>query len=382
MGYFFNSLLEFGFQKKQISKIVIKDENGNDIDITDYIQNLNNEINKKINSNLGSEQANKVVITDANGNITTIDGVVMNQGERNKLRDIINPLIYKGVKPSYESLSQVENPQQGWMYIVQFSENGENRYKEYVYCENRWECLGDVFNLTYSNPNPTTKTLGGINAGTTFSNKTIQEMFDMLLYPYIAISGFSISTNISGAKEKGITLTITKVKPNYTHGSKAVNSYKIYSNSAYTNEITSNTTGAEITGLDITSGVVYAKISDGTTTLSASFAINYVDPFFYGIATENATPTSEQILALTKVIEAKGAKTCSFTTVGKQHPIFAYPASYGNLKSILDENGFENFENFQKYTIDVAVKSGTVSYNVYIQKNEVILNSFPFTFKF
>jgi hypothetical protein len=381
-GYFFNPMLEFGFQKKQEIKILMTDADGNEVDITDFIANLSSEVNKKLNIAQGSAKANQVVITDENGSITTINGVVMNQAERNKLQAITNPIIFKGVKNSYESLLTVENPQIGWLYIVKTEESGDNQYKEYVYVENRWECLGAIFDITYTNPNPTTKAVGGIAVGSTFQNKTIQEMFDALLYPYIAISGLSLTTNISGAKEKGVTLTITKVKPNYTRGSVAVNSYKLYSNSNYTNEIASNNTGGEISGLNITSGVVYARISDETTTLSASFAINYVDPIFWGIADKNETPTSSQIVGLTKVIEAKGNKTYNFTTVGKQHPIFAYPASYGNLKSILDSNGYEYIDDFQKYTINVAVASGTVSYNVYIQKKEVILNAFSFTFKF
>ena len=38
----------------------------------------------------------------------------------------------------------------------------------------------------FQNNNPTPTTIGGIVSGSTFSNpKTMQEMFDLLLYPYI-----------------------------------------------------------------------------------------------------------------------------------------------------------------------------------------------------
>ena len=38
----------------------------------------------------------------------------------------------------------------------------------------------------YANPVPTPLPIGGIPAGSTFSNKTMQEMWDALLYPYLA----------------------------------------------------------------------------------------------------------------------------------------------------------------------------------------------------
>jgi hypothetical protein len=40
--------------------------------------------------------------------------------------------------------------------------------------------------VIYSNPLPTPNTVGGIPAGTTFSERTMKQMWDALLYPYIA----------------------------------------------------------------------------------------------------------------------------------------------------------------------------------------------------
>jgi hypothetical protein len=38
--------------------------------------------------------------------------------------------------------------------------------------------------VTFTNSDPTPTTIGGISAGSTFSNKTMQEMWNLLLYPY------------------------------------------------------------------------------------------------------------------------------------------------------------------------------------------------------
>ena len=40
---------------------------------------------------------------------------------------------------------------------------------------------------TYTNSNPTPVTIGGIPAGSTFSGKNLQEMFDLLLYPFLSL---------------------------------------------------------------------------------------------------------------------------------------------------------------------------------------------------
>ena len=48
--------------------------------------------------------------------------------------------------------------------------------------------------------------------------------------------------------------------------------------------------------------------------------------------------------------------------------VIAYPASYGDLKSALDPNKFENIGSYTKTTLDVTVTSGSVSYNVYVKE--------------
>lgn len=147
MPMIFNPLLEFGFEEKDDIRILMKDSEGNEIDITDYVANLNQEVAKKVNIFQGSNAGNKVMVTDAQGNVTNVAGVVMNQNEREKLAAMTNPMLLKGIVESYEALYQIANPQVGWIYLVPFLENGENIHKEYVYTDNnRWELLGN-FNL-------------------------------------------------------------------------------------------------------------------------------------------------------------------------------------------------------------------------------------------
>ena len=141
----YNPLLQFGFDNIGEAHIFIKDGEGNEIDITEYVVSLKTQIDGKVNIFQGSTQGNKVMITDPQGNITTVAGVVMNQAEREKLASLNYPILLKSILNSYEALYQVENPQVGWCYLVPIVGNdNDNIYKEYVYtAEQRWEPLGD-----------------------------------------------------------------------------------------------------------------------------------------------------------------------------------------------------------------------------------------------
>ena len=141
----YNPLLPFGFDDTggDVS-IFIKDEEGNDIDITEYVAQLKSQIDGKVNIFQGSTQGNKVIVTDPQGNITTVAGVVMNQAERDKLASLSNIMLLKGILNTYEELYQVENPQVGWCYYVKYADGeNDNIYEEYVYtADGRWEMFG------------------------------------------------------------------------------------------------------------------------------------------------------------------------------------------------------------------------------------------------
>lgn len=68
-------------------------------------------------------------------------------------------------------------------------------------------------NITYTNLNPSTApAVGGIPTGTTFSNRTLQQMFDDIFYPYVPPTiSVSIGSNISvpgASREFGATSSV------------------------------------------------------------------------------------------------------------------------------------------------------------------------------
>ena len=138
----YNPLLQFGFDDTGESHIFIKDDEGNEIDITEYVASLKTQIDGKVNIFQGSTNANKVLVTDPQGNVSTVSGVVMNAEERSKLAAMTNVVILKGILNSYEALYQIDNPQGGWCYFVK---KDDNKYDVYVYTEEqRWQPLGQL----------------------------------------------------------------------------------------------------------------------------------------------------------------------------------------------------------------------------------------------
>lgn len=80
---------------------------------------------------------------------------------------------------------------------------------------------------TYTNLTPTPATVGGISAGSTFSNKTQQEMWDDLLYPYIGPDITNFSTSILNEETQGGKKyiengnTISNIQFNFTAAPKS-----------------------------------------------------------------------------------------------------------------------------------------------------------------
>lgn len=119
---------------------------------------------------------------------------------------------------------------------------------------------------------------------------------------------------------------------------------------------------------------------DGGNTVTSSTTYSFVYPYYYGAAAPGRTPA--QVAALTKSIISSSANVNrSFTTSNGDVYYFAYPASYGNLTSILDENGFETFSAWTLTTQNITgLDASAQSYRIYESNNPVVAGSTDFTF--
>ena len=101
------------------------------------------------------------------------------------------------------------------------------------------------------------------------------------------------------------------------------------------------------------------QANDGKNNVSKSISYTFVSPYYTGVST-TGTLTETDVTALTKKVETKGSKTVNYTT-SQSYMVFAYPSSYGAIKSVIDQNGFNVTSSFVQSTVAV----NGVSYYVY-----------------
>ena len=125
---------------------------------------------------------------------------------------------------------------------------------------------------------------------------------------------------------------------------------------------------------------VQPKDSDGNNyqsllpagTVSKVKEIEFILPFYYGVSDGNIV---DDFAGLIKDLTKKSNKTYTFTT-NNQYAVIAYDASYGNLKEIKDQNGFE----VQWVASEVVV--GGQTYKVYVAAYATTAINSKFTFNF
>ncbi len=232
---------------------------------------------------------------------------------------------------------------------------------------------------TYTNATPTTAELGGIPKGTTFKDKPLSEIVEMLLYPI----SVSLSTGTARTFEKGTTLTAS-LTVEVKAGSKAITSVGLYNGETSLKALEAKE-GTQSASISITAATtVTAKAGDGTNTATSDeVTFTAVDPFYAGVVA-TAPTTGDAVKALSKKVEAKGEKKIAHTTTASAgRYCFCYPKAHGALKTVLDGNGFDNTSDYDVSTVSVTTAAGeTVDYYVYTYKNVVVPGTMKMTYKF
>lgn len=392
MAYLQNPLLPDDLQKKENFQILVEDESGQLINITEMVEKIGIKVNSKLDQNL--LPTNAVLITSPEGKIVATTGVVMQQAERDKLANLTDSMVFKGIKNSEADLPAVA--ENGWVYFVQAGD----AFLQYCKTEEGWVNVGAVNRSVgryYDRSDGVKTAVGGLAKGTKIFGKTYDEILTEMFYPETPLSASFATTatitigskvenlNFGKVYEIGSTPTIQSVKYTKSAGDRSVSSYKIYTNSSKTQQVSGVTYSGDTAAFG-EAGVglkaFYAEVSDGKTNVGKGFSVTLVNPMFWGML-NSATPNATMIKALGKQIVAKGAQTAYFTGSNK-FVCFAYPASYGELKSIVDVKlGYEYLNGFKKFYLqNVDLDGRTDNYNVYVQQNATTLNNFGYIFKF
>ena len=256
-----------------------------------------------------------------------------------------------------------------------------------------------INSVTYTNANPTTAALGGIAKGETFEEQTVKQMFDMLLYPYVAFTGANATATPTngGTFEVGNQKTISAINWNCgTKGSMDLTSVKLYSGtSASGSAIQEATPGAASSGTFTLDSAVTTnndnprwtvQITDGKTTRTASTgSFTWITPFYHGVCPtdEDATTLTAEEIMVGKDLTSKGTKTYTYTT-NNSKAMIAYPKSYGTLKKITDGSGVTDYTAAFGSPATISLTStnpawGPIDYYVYTNGNSTATD---FVYKF
>lgn len=241
----------------------------------------------------------------------------------------------------------------------------------------------------YTNEMETVVDLGGIPAGSTFEDVSITDMFTKLLYPYVKPEISASSTPNGGTFEKGNKQQVTKINATVKKKSEKITKIEYLDGQSLLGE--KNGDEVEDGGsFDLT---VSQEVSDNknfsvkVTDASNKFytvntgAFNFVYPYFFGkVAADKTSLTGQEIYdTMTKKIEDKGNKSFTYNC-DNERMVIAYPKAHGNLKTIIDPNGFDNFSSFVKTEVRVTGLDQTPQdYFVYINGASTVNN---FTMKF
>lgn len=289
------------------------------------------------------------------------------------------------------------------IYLLKSSATGtQNIYGEYIYTGNvsatydasKWEKLGEYkADVDLSPYSKKSETVNGVTAGTstatnavikvvkadsTSSNVNIpaatqaaagvmtgadKKALDTLTARYpLSIASFTVSPSLL---EAGVTSdVIYSWTFNNTDFHPITNQQiKVAAYDAVTVDKNTKTYKREALTSSTTAGTVKATLTINNS-LTKDVNITYHYPSYIGVVALGYIPSEANLKKLTKSIEWGKGKTVTLTT-NNQTIMYAYPASYGDLTSIKDGNGFEGFAGYNKSTITFA---NGVLYNVYTQR--------------
>ena len=221
--------------------------------------------------------------------------------------------------------------------------------------------------------------VGAIQKNTDLTGKTSMEILKMALVSYVNPSATVSYSQPNTVLKKGQSFDLTVTVSGIVKGTNAVEDIIVSKDDGAISEqkvYDPATSSYEFTfaGIDENT-VIHVKVIDTEGKyFSTSKTYSFVDPYYIG-ATDNI-PTADTVLTLTELIEAKSNKTKK-VTAADQYVVYAYPASYGSLSSVIDGNGFENLTDYTKISLTI----NGVAYNCYHTTGKKSMTNFSYTYK-
>jgi hypothetical protein len=297
--------------------------------------------------------------------------------------------------------NQVEIPDEG--HIAVFIDSADNLAKM-KFSNGVVVPIGSPGNvdLTYNRTQPMIITVGGATVGTTF-NGDIKEALDKILYPFVdptttfSISSLGMGLGISSGKtfEKGGIVQSVLMNFSVSENSDIFLQHSIQRGINAPDVIFTPNGSFNKTGLGITFADTLANRTFQLTTtfdlvipVIKSDSIGFVAPSFFGVGFSNLLDIIDTIDDLNSVLPSskelrnvKNKSNVNFNPVLQRY-FFVYPASLGNLVSIIDQNGFNVTASFTLSTKLFTLIDGVTqeTYNIYRSNDDTTQTNFKITF--
>lgn len=248
--------------------------------------------------------------------------------------------------------------------------------------------LNDLFtgisaSVSYTNSAATPTTIGGISAGSTFSNKTMSEMWTALLYPYQppAFTSFS-RANLNTTYELGETVAIGSQTFTWAISNSAnvsANTVSIVQNVAPVTTLYGP--AANVGTSAITVSTAYSAGTSTTTTLYTISAVNtsgssfsttisrsWRPRIYYGTSATSPLTAANVVALANNPLSSGFAGTYSFAAGNYKY--FCYPSSFGTATTFKDSSTNLDVAMEALYVVSITNAFGvTQNYNVHRTTN-------------
>ena len=232
--------------------------------------------------------------------------------------------------------------------------------------------------------------IGGIKKNQTFTDATMQEMFDMLLHPYekpTMTLGINPTKTIYDKVEE--TLANITINANVTKKTENIKEVRFYVDNVLVNTDTTHPNGglvsythtfASPTNTTFNVKIECEDIKGATSRVSANTNVYFVGKSYYGCLPEGTTIDETSIKTLNTVLKKElKYKYSGITTTGTNlyHIVLCQPKEFGTITSVKDAL---NFEYIQDYTVRDIIIDG-IYYTLMYLTNPVSVTDFLQDFK-
>ena len=235
----------------------------------------------------------------------------------------------------------------------------------------------------YSNSNPTPEDVGGIPAGSTFTNQTMQQMWDALLYPYQYPAFTSFTIDRPTTVEVGDNLG-NSFKADWTTS----NSGNVQPNTIKIEDLTAGETGVIDSANDGTENFTQSadvthntptnhtwRISAQNTkgdTFSRNYTVHFYYRMFYGESNDTTLDENGVESLRANLLSNTFARTYHFQAGGYKY--IAYPTAWGEATEFKDADTGFAVAMETPYVITITNANG-VSYDVRVHRTTNVINS-------